>query len=738
MRVLRVFVLVLLGTGSVLGGSVTQQGYTVCPQGPPTCPFKKIAEAIAAAEPGSVITIGPGTYTERFTIEKPLTLQGAGRTLTILRVSRQDFAVTLQGTAQVVLEGLRFEGRRQQYEGSGKAVKVSDQAHLIAREVAFAKGERAILIDNQATATIQNTVISEYDLGIAAGGTSRLVLSHSALTANRTSISIYTSAQGVVEHSELLGGVIEIDGDAQLTLQKNRLAFAPTFEGSEVRLLNRSRAQIRENEITLFTISVGRTAHLLLEKNAIRKSKLYFGGSSSGLVHDNTITHAEYSGIYITSNGVVEIRSNQIMYNQTGIDVSVYDRLSSQLVKIESNVIAHNERCGIEVLDGQADGSNNEMHDNGMDLCYRAPARLRRPLVPQTDKDLVRVPDDYRSIQEAIDAVAPGGTVEIAPGRYETNLLLYKPVHLHGTGSTPDETIIIPRFVTYGIPMIMALTEAERFGFNNLTLSLDKKNQGLVRVYGSAQASIRNVIVRGGSIVLWDESQAQIAESIFEGNGNIDLFDRASAHLLRSHFIQGQEPSTFIYLRNRSTLTLHESILEGHGEGGAVTLVDQAEAQIERSIFRKLFSTLFLREYSKVTLRENIFAEIKGAGLELGTFDEDRVIALAERNTIEASQGPGIVVKHIQAVLRENTVTNNTGDGILLVGLAEAEIVGNRITQNNGWGIAVWSEQCQDPKQVRDAPKENLFRGTVTGSDNELKDNKKGDLCGVPESLKKP
>lgn len=735
MRVLYIFTLALIG--SVLGGSVVQQGYTVCPQGPPTCPFKKIADAIAAAEPGAVITIGPGTYTERFTIDKPLTLRGAGRTLTILRVSRQDFAVTLQGTAQVVLEGLRFEGQRQQYEGLGRAVKVSDQAHLIAREVAFAKGERAILIDNQATATIQNTVISDYDVGVAAGGTSQLALSYSTLTSNRTSISIYTSAQGVVEQSEILGGVIEIDGDAQLTLQKNRLAFAPTFEGSEVRLLNRSRAQIRENEITLFTIRVDRTAHLLLEKNAIRKSELYFGGSSSGLVHDNMITHAR-SGIYITSNGVVEIRSNQIMYNQTGIDVSVYDRLSGQLVKIESNVIAHNEQCGIEVLDGQADGSNNEMHDNGMDLCYRAPARLRRPLVPQTGKDLVRVPDDYRSIQEAIDAVAPAGTVEIAPGRYETNLLLYKPVHLHGTGSTPDETIIIPRFVTYGIPMIMALTEAGQFSFSNLTLTLEEEDQDLVRIYGSAQASIRNVIVRGGSIVLWDESQAQIAESIFEGNGNIDLFDRASAHLLRSHFIQGQEPSTFIYLRNRSTLTLHESILEGHGEGGAVTLVDQAEARIERNTFRELSNVLFAREYSKVTLRENVFSEVTRAGLELGAFDEDRVVALVERNRIESAHGPGIVVKHIQAVLRENIVTNNAGDGILLIGLSKVEIGGNRITSNDGWGIAVWNEQCQDPKQVKAAPKENIFRGTVAGSDNELKDNKRGDLCGVPESLKKP
>jgi hypothetical protein len=45
---------------------------------------------------------------------------------------------------------------------------------------------------------------------------------------------------------------------------------------------------------------------------------------------------------------------------------------------------------------------------------------------------------------------------------------------------------------------------------------------------------------------------------------------------------------------------------------------------------------------------------------------------------------------------------------------------------------------CYELKELKDYSNEDLFQGTVTGFDNELKDNKKGDLCGVPESLKKP
>ncbi len=744
MQVLRLCALAVGGFTLAFGWGLAQPSYTVCPQGPPTCPFKKIAEAIQAAEPGSTITIGPGTYSERITIDKSLTLQGAGRTLTIVRASRQDFTMTVRGAAQVTLEDLRFEGQREQFEGIGQAVKVIDQAQLTARGVAFIKGKQAILLSDQATATIQNTVISNYDEGIGAGGTAQLLVAYSAFTANRMNISLYTSAQGTIEQNEIAGGVIEIDGDAQATIQKNRLKSVPTFfDEAEVRLRNRSRAHIRENEFVLFRIEATGTSHLTLDRNVIQGGEsIYFGESSSGLVLSNEIKDLLYSGIYVSSDGVIEIRGNRILRNQTGIDIAVYggERIpisSNQLVKIESNVISQNAKCGVSVLRGRVEGSDNEMRDNIIDLCYRAPAALRRPLVPQTDRLLIRVPDEYKLIQEAIDAVAPGGTVEIAPGRYEGNLLLYKPVHLRGAGDKPEKTIIIPKSVTYGIPMIMVLSEAGQFGFRNITLTLDKEDQDLVRVYGSARASMHHVIVRAGGISFWDESQARIEESVFEQGGEIFATDQAKIFVSRSRFVQGHKPDDFIYIKERASLNLQESILEGQGEGRAITIVDQAKALIEHSVFRKLSNPLFMGDYSEVTLRENTFLEMTYNGLALGTFDEDRGFALVERNGIEASQGPGIVVKHIRALLRENRIMGNRGDGILLVGSATVEIIGNQITENEGWGIAAFNEECQGSPLTRWQERDR-FRGTVTGSDNILQNNKKGDLCGVPESLKKP
>jgi pectin methylesterase-like acyl-CoA thioesterase len=51
----------------------------------------------------------------------------------------------------------------------------------------------------------------------------------------------------------------------------------------------------------------------------------------------------------------------------------------------------------------------------------------------QQERLVVRVPEDFSTIQAAIDAVAEGGTVLIGPGEYRENIQITKSLHVIGS-----------------------------------------------------------------------------------------------------------------------------------------------------------------------------------------------------------------------------------------------------------------------------------------------------------------
>jgi hypothetical protein len=55
--------------------------------------------------------------------------------------------------------------------------------------------------------------------------------------------------------------------------------------------------------------------------------------------------------------------------------------------------------------------------------------------VTRSDETPIRVPDDHATIQAAIDAADPGDLILVAPGTYNEQVIMWKPVRLQGSGS---------------------------------------------------------------------------------------------------------------------------------------------------------------------------------------------------------------------------------------------------------------------------------------------------------------
>jgi hypothetical protein len=101
--------LVVVGTGSSAGAATLD----VCPSG---CSYSSIKDAVAAANPGDTVEVGPGTYTEAvpIAISKPVTIRGAGADSTTVlgnpTVHKQIFDIRTQapsaGAGPVTLDGM--------------------------------------------------------------------------------------------------------------------------------------------------------------------------------------------------------------------------------------------------------------------------------------------------------------------------------------------------------------------------------------------------------------------------------------------------------------------------------------------------------------------------------------------------------------------------------------------------------------------------------------------------------
>jgi parallel beta-helix repeat protein len=190
--------------------------------------------------------------------------------------------------------------------------------------------------------------------------------------------------------------------------------------------------------------------------------------------------------------------------------------------------------CGIwSSSDKPAQGKGNRMRGNGADLCGNAPAGLRIPLVPPTTKTQLSFPGPYPTLQEAIDALAPGGVITIAAGEHLGGLTIWKPLTLRGAGREEVKFMGAVSLISEAQGVQIEGVTITGSAFTGLLLGGQAKatitnsqvsgnKGGGIGVGGSAQATITNSQISGNGytgIWMWGSAQAEIRGSTIEGNG---------------------------------------------------------------------------------------------------------------------------------------------------------------------------------------------------------------------------
>ena len=449
-------------------------------------------------------------------------------------------------------------------------------------------------------------------------------------------------------------------------------------------------------------------------------SGLLATGSAMVTATNSRFVKNQFDGARAENAARVTLSRALISENYDGIVV----RDSAQL-DLRQSALTDNRYCGLRVLSGKATGDPNEMRGNGADLCGFASATLRKPLAPQTDKAQLTVPGDLQNIQEAVDAIAPGGTILLQNGTYDVGLTLWKPVTLRGPATLtalPDRQLIL------------SLTaEAESVIIESVTIT-GSRGDGLL-LYG--QALLQNTQITKNAddgVEISGAARVQLKNTSVLSNGDDGLFVSEKAQVTLTNSTVSENKGDGIEARDSTMIKLQNSQIANNGLRGLdVRIAAQLELSESRVVGNKADGGV-VRDSAQARLEA---AQILNNGAN-GLVVTDKALGVIANSTLSNNASNGLEVSGTATAEVRRTVVQSNGSaeaclradqpcsGVVIVGDAHVRFIDSAVRANTDWGIMAWLRRC--------GATFDFFRGTVTfeGTNIIEGNNRSGNHKGNP------
>ncbi len=729
-----------------------------------------LQEAIDAIAPGGTITISAGTFTEGVTIWKPVMIQGAGPKETVLTALPERHVVIsiLAEAEQVTLTGLTVA----ESDGQGLAIYGQDVALRNVRVIdndrwgLWAGGTATVslqgstvssnwvgvLIESSARVDMTGCTVDGNRTGLAAGGSALVVLQDSTISANEDGLWVGSSAQLSLQNCTVSGNGgdgLTVAGSAQVTLTGSTVShnWSDGLEVSGSAQVTIIDSVISSNwwngldvcgspNVTLTEcaisdngysgLAVRESAEMTVGNSTISGNEYGFEIDDSAVVTivDSTICDSLYDGIIVNRAAELSLVGSTISNNEyEGLEV-----WGTATVTVQDCHFLNNEGFGIVVRSGavQISGTNNVFRGNGADLGGFAPASLRAPVVPQSDRDQLAVPEDYPRLQEAIDAIVPGGTITVSAGTFVEGVTIWKSVMIKGAG--PDKTIL--KGLPDGKVIVLVLAEVERVHLQDLKIAGSERD-GLV-VYGS-DVTLQNVKVcdnRWDGLEVWGGAEVTVRDCTMSGNADgIDVRNSATLILENCTITDNRNNGLFVF--DSAVVALANATISGSAYGLAVGGSAQVVAQ-SMTISDSGFDGVRADDSAQLSLINCTISNNGSEGVDVS--DEARVTVKECSVFDNGSDGLGVSGSS-QVNVKSSLISDNAGNGINCKEEAVVHIQDSHILRNAGYGVSAHLPDC-----VEDYYSSSLkFAGEVSGSGNtipgpdEPDGNQKSAVC--PDSL---
>lgn len=355
-------------------------------------PDVDLAAVIASAADGDTITLAAGTFAlpVGFTLEKSLTIVGAGRDATIITAAAPsvDAAMMIDFTGSGTF---RLQGLTLSYVGSDPAGNILVNSGSLEMEDCLLQGATlsssgkhmgAMQIVNDAKVTISNSIIAGNKAGAPAekpdyvpGGillseTSQLVLENSQVIDSYLGVYAHGSSTVTVRNSSIENNYSSITllENATGTIEGNTVNASKT----DISLFDDSQASITGNTFTggegALGVNAAGNSHSIIRGNQFTGmlGGISYGESATGLAEKNEISGFSNVGITLMKTSSPELSENTISNEQTmaGVGISLGDDSTGN--------VHNNTLSGLDVCIGVADQAIPTITENTLTDCYRA------------------------------------------------------------------------------------------------------------------------------------------------------------------------------------------------------------------------------------------------------------------------------------------------------------------------------------------------------------------------------
>jgi len=256
----------------------------------------------------------------------------------------------------------------------------------------------------------------------------------------------------------------------------------------------------------------------------------------SQIMISNCLFFHNEDGVVLEDFAQARISSCQL-FGQRGDAICIYGAAWAVICR---NIIKSNRGFGIlSYSNERTTGEENVMEGNGVDLGGNVSGSLRIPLREPTEREIIFPDPRYHHLQEAVDALVPGGTLRIKPGTYRTNVTVGKKIRVVGEkGACLVHYSQKPWLPEYFLPVLSLVGGAEVEIYN---LDLQASSLAVLMVGADARLVMENCSIIGhrGSgenveygILLMNSTSARFSNCVISQNiGGFMLRDAAQAEI---------------------------------------------------------------------------------------------------------------------------------------------------------------------------------------------------------------